>query len=74
MLYRNFLAMEAEELLRSHPLDGAVLLGGWLRQDHAGVWSMGAMQHGHSGDLRAGGSDAARQLGRANFSSPGSDV
>ncbi|TMJ92158.1 MAG: dihydroxy-acid dehydratase [Alphaproteobacteria bacterium] len=28
MLYRNFLAMEAEELLRSHPLDGAVLLGG----------------------------------------------
>ncbi len=28
MLYRNFLAMEAEELLRSHPIDGAVLLGG----------------------------------------------
>src|SRR6187455_1697279 len=28
MLYRNFLAMEAEELLRSHPLDGAVLMGG----------------------------------------------
>src|ERR671924_154397 len=28
MMYRNFLAMEAEELLRSHPLDGAVLLGG----------------------------------------------
>jgi dihydroxy-acid dehydratase len=28
MLYRNFLAMEAEELLRSHPLDAAVLLGG----------------------------------------------
>jgi dihydroxy-acid dehydratase len=28
MLYRNFLAMECEELLRSHPLDGAVLLGG----------------------------------------------
>ena len=28
MLYRNFLAMEVEELLRSHPLDGAVLLGG----------------------------------------------
>src|ERR1700704_670338 len=28
MLYRNFLAVEAEELLRSHPLDGAVLLGG----------------------------------------------
>jgi dihydroxy-acid dehydratase len=28
MLYRNFLAMEAEELLRAHPVDGAVLMGG----------------------------------------------
>jgi len=28
MLYRNFLAMEVEELLRSHPIDGAVLMGG----------------------------------------------
>ena len=28
MLYRNFLAMETEELLRSHPLDGTVLMGG----------------------------------------------
>ena len=28
MLYRNFLAMEAEELLRSHPIDGCVLMGG----------------------------------------------
>lgn len=28
MLYRNFLAMEAEETLRCHPIDGAVLLGG----------------------------------------------
>jgi dihydroxy-acid dehydratase len=28
MLYRNFLAMEVEELLRSLPIDGAVLLGG----------------------------------------------
>lgn len=28
MLYRNLLALEAEELLRSHPVDGAVLLGG----------------------------------------------
>lgn len=27
MLYRNFLAMEAEETLRCHPIDGAVLLG-----------------------------------------------
>ncbi len=28
MLYRNFLAMETEELLRSYPVDGAVLMGG----------------------------------------------
>jgi dihydroxy-acid dehydratase len=28
MLYRNMLAIEAEELLRSHPVDGAVLMGG----------------------------------------------
>jgi len=28
MLYRNLLAMDTEELLRSHPVDGAVLLGG----------------------------------------------
>ena len=28
MLYRNMLAMEAEELLRSHPVDGAILMGG----------------------------------------------
>jgi dihydroxy-acid dehydratase len=27
MLYRNLLAMEAEELLRSYPIDGAVLMG-----------------------------------------------
>jgi dihydroxy-acid dehydratase len=28
MLYRNMLAMEVEELLRQHPVDGAVLMGG----------------------------------------------
>src|ERR671921_432989 len=28
MLYRNLLAMETEELLRSHPVDGAVLMRG----------------------------------------------
>jgi dihydroxy-acid dehydratase len=28
MMYRNFLAMETEELLRSQPVDGAVLMGG----------------------------------------------
>jgi dihydroxy-acid dehydratase len=28
MLYRNLLAMQAEEMLRSYPIDGAVLMGG----------------------------------------------
>jgi dihydroxy-acid dehydratase len=28
MMYRNMLSMEAEEILRSYPVDGAVLLGG----------------------------------------------
>ena len=28
MLYRNLLALETEELLRQHPVDGAVLMGG----------------------------------------------
>jgi len=28
MLYRNLLAMETEEMLRSYPIDGAVLMGG----------------------------------------------
>ena len=28
LMYRNLLAMDVEEILRSHPIDGAVLLGG----------------------------------------------
>jgi dihydroxy-acid dehydratase len=28
MLYRNMLAMETEEMIRAHPLDGVVLMGG----------------------------------------------
>jgi dihydroxy-acid dehydratase len=44
MLYRNFLAMETEELLRSHPIDGAVLLGGCDKTTPALV--MGAVSMG----------------------------
>src|SRR5499426_3030638 len=44
MLYRNFLAMETEELLRQHPVDGAVLMGGCDKTTPAlvmGATSMG---------------------------------
>jgi dihydroxy-acid dehydratase len=41
MLYRNMLAMEVEELLRSHPVDGAVLMGG-CDKTTPGLW-MGAL-------------------------------
>ncbi|PZU83130.1 MAG: dihydroxy-acid dehydratase, partial [Chelatococcus sp.] len=44
MLYRNFLAMETEESIRSHPLDGAVLLGGCDKSTPALV--MGACSAG----------------------------
>src|SRR6185295_7850162 len=41
MLYRNLLAMEVEELLRSYPADGAVLMGGCYKTTPALV--MGAI-------------------------------
>src|SRR5262245_30890090 len=44
MLYRNLLAMETEELLRSHPIDGAVLMGGCDKTTPALV--MGAISMG----------------------------
>lgn len=44
MLYRNFLAMETEEGLRSHPIDGAVLLGGCDKTTPALI--MGAVSMG----------------------------
>ena len=44
MLYRNFGAMEVEETLRSHPIDGAVLLGGCDKSTPALV--MGAISAG----------------------------
>lgn len=44
MLYRNLLAMDVEELLRSHPVDGAVLMGGCDKTTPA--LTMGAMSMG----------------------------
>jgi dihydroxy-acid dehydratase len=44
MLYRNLLAIETEELLRSHPVDGAVLMGGCDKTTPALI--MGAISAG----------------------------
>ena len=66
MLYRNLLAMETEELLRSYPADGCVLMGGCDKTTPALV--MGAISHEPAGDLRAGGADAARRLPRRQSS------
>ena len=71
MLYRNLLAMEVEELLRSHPVDGAVLMGGCDKTTPGlllGATSVdlpaiyvpaGPMLRGHwRGDVLGSGSDA----------------
>jgi dihydroxy-acid dehydratase len=70
MMYRNFLAMETEELLRQHPIDGAVLMGGCDKTTPAtimGAISMnlpviympaGPMMRGHfDGKILGSGSD-----------------
>jgi dihydroxy-acid dehydratase len=70
MLYRNFLAMETEELLRQHPIDGVVLMGGCDKTTPAtvmGALSMnlpaifmpaGPMMRGHfGGKILGSGSD-----------------
>ena len=71
MLYRNFLAMQTEELLRSHPIDGAVLMGGCDKTTPGlimGALSMGVpfiyvpagpMLRGHyRGDVLGSGTDS----------------
>ena len=72
MLYRNLLAMETEELLRSYPVDGCVLMGGCDKTTPALL--MGALQHEPAGDLRAGRPDAARRLARPDRSAAARDV
>ncbi len=67
MLYRNLLAMETEELLRSYPVDGAVLMGGCDKTTPAllmGAASAGLPAIFVPAGLRAGRADAARQLPR----------
>ena len=75
MLYRNMLAMETEELLRSHPVDGAVLMGGCDKTGPGLL--MGAMSAGlpcifvpagpmlrgnYNGQILGSGSDAWKLL------------
>ncbi len=73
MMYRNFLAMETEELLRSQPVDGCVLMGGCDKTTPGllmGAISMnlpaiyvpaGAMLRGHwRGETLGSGTDAFR--------------
>ena len=62
MMYRNFLAMETEELLRSYPADGAVLMGGCDKTTPGP--GDGRDQHEPADDLHAGGTDAERPLAR----------
>ncbi|WP_422072090.1 L-arabinonate dehydratase [Tranquillimonas rosea] len=71
MLYRNMLAMETEEMIRSHPFDGVVLMGGCDKTTpglvmgaiSAGVPFLylpaGPMLRGHyAGKILGSGSDA----------------
>ena len=62
MLYRNLLAMEAEEVLRAYPVDGAVLMGGCDKTTPGLL--MGALQHEPAVHLRAGRADAHGALAR----------
>jgi dihydroxy-acid dehydratase len=71
MLYRNMLAMEVEEVIRSHPFDGVILMGGCDKTTPGLI--MGALSAGipfiylpagpmlrgnHSGKILGSGSDA----------------
>jgi len=71
MLYRNFLAIETEELLRQHPVDGAVLMGGCDKTTPAllmGAISMGLpaifmpagpmLRGNYNGEVLGSGSDS----------------
>jgi dihydroxy-acid dehydratase len=71
MLYRNFLAMETEELLRSYPADGAVLMGGCDKTTPALV--MGATSVNLPAIFMPGGPMLRGNWGGATLGS-GSDV
>ena len=62
MLYRNLLAMDTEEALRSLPIDGAVLMGGCDKTTPGLL--MGAISMDLPAIYLPAGPDAARQLER----------
>ncbi len=62
-LYRNLLAMDAEEALRSYPVDGAVLMAGCDKTVPA--LADGRDKREPSGDPHARRTDASRQLERS---------
>ena len=62
MLYRNFLAMETEELLKSYQFDGCVLMGGCDKTTPGLL--MGAISMNLPTIFLPAGPDAARQLER----------
>ena len=72
MLYRNLLAMETEELLRSYPADGCVLMGG-CDKTTPGAGDGRAVDE-PAGDLPARRPDAARRLRAASSLGRGSDT
>ena len=65
MMYRNFLAMETEELLRSYPVDGCVLLGGCDKNTPALL--MGAIGMNLPSILFPGRPDVTRKLAGPDF-------
>ena len=70
MLYRNLMAMDTEEMIRAHPLDGVVLLGNCDKTTPPANGLMGCERGhpGHYGDRR---SDAERALrGRTSAPAP----
>ena len=71
MLYRNLLAMETEELLRSQPIDGAVLMGGCDKTTPALI--MGAISMGIPAIYVPAG-PMLRGNWRGEFLGSGSDV